>query len=61
MASLDLEDDDQLQAWERIRQEKGLSGSSSGKKSVCNARNSSLISRSGSSPGEEIGYPFLYS
>ena len=60
-ASLNLEDEDQLQAWQRISQEKGFPGSSAGKESVCNARNSGLISRSGSSPGEGIGYPLLYS
>ena len=60
-ASLNLEDEDQLQAWQRISQEKGFPGSSAGKESVCNARNSGLISRSGSSPGEGIGYPILYS
>ena len=60
-ASLNPEDEDQLQAWQRISQEKGFPGSSAGKASICNARNSGLISRSGSSPGEGIGYPLLYS
>ena len=39
----------------------GFPGSSAGKGSACNAGGPSLISRSGRSPGEGIGYPFQYS
>ena len=39
----------------------GLSRWLSGKQSACQARNVSLITGSGRSPGEENGNPFLYS
>ena len=39
----------------------GFLGSSAGKESSCNAGDPSLIPRSGSSPGEGIGYPLQYS
>ena len=39
----------------------GFPDSSVGKESVCNARDSSLITGSGRSPGEGIGYPLQYS
>ena len=39
----------------------GFPGSSTGKESTCNAVDPGLISRSGSSPGEGIGYPLQYS
>ena len=35
-------------------------GSSAGKESACNAGDTSSISGSGRSPGEEIGYPLQY-
>ena len=37
----------------------GFPGSSDGKESACNAGDSGLTSRSGRSPGEGNGYPFL--
>ena len=37
---------------------KGFPGNSTGKESACNAGDPSSIPGSGSSPGEEIGYPF---
>ena len=40
---------------------KGFPGNSAGKQSACNAGYPSSIPGSGSSPGEEIGYPFQYS
>ena len=40
---------------------KGFPGNSTGKESACNAGDPSSIPGSGSSPGEEIGYPFQYS
>ena len=39
----------------------GFPGSSAGKESAYNAGDPSLIPRSGSSPGEGIGYPLQYS
>ena len=39
----------------------GLSGSSAGEESTCNAGDPSSISGSGRSPGEGIGYPHQYS
>ena len=36
-------------------------GSSSGKESICNAGNPSLIPGLGRSPGERLGSPFQYS
>ena len=39
----------------------GFPGSSAGKESACNAGNPGLISGSGRSPGESIGYPVQYS
>ena len=39
----------------------GFSGSSASKESTCNAGNNSLISGSGRSTGEGIGYPLQYS
>ena len=39
----------------------GLSDSSVGKESACNAGDPSLIPGSGRSPGEGIGYPLQYS
>ena len=39
----------------------GFPGSSAGKESTCNAGDPSLISGSGRSIGEEIGYPLQYS
>ena len=39
----------------------GFPGNSAGKESACNAGDSSSIPGSGSSPGEGIGYPLLYS
>ena len=39
----------------------GFPGSSAGKDSACNAGYPGLISESGISPGEGIGYPFQYS
>ena len=36
-------------------------GNSAGKEFICNAGDPSLILGSGSSPGEGIGYPLLYS
>ena len=39
----------------------GFPGSSAGKESTCNAGDPSLISGSGRSPGEGIGYPLQYS
>ena len=36
-------------------------GSSAGKESTCKAGDPGLILRSGSSPGERIGYPLQYS
>jgi len=39
----------------------GFPDSSTGKKSTCNAGDSSLIPGSGRSPGEGIGYPLQYS
>ena len=41
--------------------ELGFSGSSAGKESACNAGDPGLISGSGRSPGEGIGYPLQYS
>ena len=39
----------------------GFPGSSAGKESTCNAGDPGLISGSGRSPGEGIGYPLWYS
>ena len=39
----------------------GFPGSSAGKESACNARDSGSIPGSGRSPGEWIGYPLQYS
>ena len=39
----------------------GLPGSSAGKESTCNARDTGLIPGLGRSPGEGIGYPLHYS
>ena len=39
----------------------GFPGSSAGKESTCNAEDPGLISGSGRSPGEGIGYPLQYS
>ena len=39
----------------------GFLGSLAGKKCACNAGDPGLIPGSGSSPGEEIGYPLQYS
>ena len=39
----------------------GFPGSSAGKESACNAGDPGLISRSGRSAGEGIGYPLQYS
>ena len=39
----------------------GVSGSSAGKDSTCNAGDPGSIPRSGRSPGEGIGYPLQYS
>ena len=39
----------------------GFPGHSTGKESACNAGDSGSIPGSGRSPGEGIGYPFLYS
>ena len=39
----------------------GFPGSSAGKESACNAGDPGSIPGSGRSPGEGIGYPFLYS
>ena len=39
----------------------GFPGSSAGKESACNAGDLGSIPGSGSSPGEEIGYPLQYS
>ena len=39
----------------------GFPGSSAGKESSCNAGDPGSIPGSGRSPGEGIGYPFLYS
>ena len=39
----------------------GFPGSSAGKESACNAGDPGLISESGRSPGEGIGYPLQYS
>ena len=39
----------------------GFPGSSAGKESSCNAEDPGLISGSGRSPGEGIGYPLQYS
>ena len=39
----------------------GFLGNSAGEESICNAGDPSLIPRSGSSPGEGIGYPLQYS
>ena len=39
----------------------GFPGSSAGKESTCNARDTSLNPGSGRSSGEGIGYPFQYS
>ena len=39
----------------------GFPGSSAGKESTCNAEDPGLISGSGRSPGEGIGYPLHYS
>ena len=39
----------------------GFPDSSVGKESACNARDPGLISESGRSPGEGIGYPLQYS
>ena len=41
--------------------ELGFAGSSAGKESACNAGDPGLISGSGRSPGEGIGYPLQYS
>ena len=38
----------------------GFPGSSAGKESACNAGDPASIPESGRSPGEGIGYPFLY-
>ena len=40
---------------------RGFPGSSAGKESACNVGDHSLISGSGRSPGEGIGYPLQYS
>ena len=39
----------------------GFPGSSAGKESACNAGDPGSFPGSGSSPGEEIGYPLQYS
>ena len=39
----------------------GFPGSSAGKESTCNAEDPGLISGSGRSPGEGMGYPLQYS
>ena len=39
----------------------GFLGNSAGEESVCNAGDPGLILGLGSSPGEDIGYPFQYS
>ena len=39
----------------------GFPGSKAGKESACSAGDRSLISGSGSSPQERMGYPFQYS
>ena len=40
---------------------KGFPGNSGGKESSCNAEDPGSIPRSGSCPGEGIGYPLQYS
>ena len=40
---------------------RGFPGSSAGKESTCNVRDAGLISGSGRSSGEGIGYPLQYS
>ena len=51
----------QPQVLSKHNQYMGSLGSSVGKESTCNAGDPSLIPRSGSSPGEGIGYPLQYS
>ena len=48
-------------SFDEFRVISGFPGNSAGKESACNAGDSSLIPGSGSSPGEGIGYPLLYS